>query len=130
MTGRTCPPEVILEVDEGGGEVQQQGGKWQKHAVHLVQILSLQYAVCTAAASGTYSSTRHSPRSGTDFQTYTSQLPRSRIHERIFSLRFLNTILRVLRGFRIQCLHYKPVSDHSGGGGGGGGRKGKNPYKR
>jgi hypothetical protein len=50
MTGRTCPPEVILEVDEGGGEVQQQGGKRQEHAVHLLQLFSLQYAVCTAAA--------------------------------------------------------------------------------
>ncbi len=39
----------------------------------------------------------------------------SRIHECTFSLRFLGIILRVLRievSFRIQCLHYKPVSNH------------------
>ncbi len=48
-----------------------------------------------------------------------------RIHEHTISLRFLGIILRVLMqtwGFRIQCLHYKPVLNHffSGGGGGGG----------
>jgi hypothetical protein len=45
----------------------------------------------------------------------------SRIHELTISLRFLGIILIVL-GFRIQCLHYKPVSNHfcpKGGGGGG-----------
>ncbi len=40
----------------------------------------------------------------------------SRIHERTISLRFLGIIFksRVLEtwGFRIQCLHYKPVSNH------------------
>jgi hypothetical protein len=35
----------------------------------------------------------------------------SRIHGCTISLRFLGIILGVLRGFRIQCLHYKPVSN-------------------
>ena len=30
----TCPPEVILEVDEGGGHIQEQGREGQEHAVH------------------------------------------------------------------------------------------------
>ncbi len=53
---------------------------------------------------------------------------RSRIHKRTISLRFLGIIMRVIKlvGFRMQCLHSKPVSNHFcflGGGGGGG----KNP---
>jgi hypothetical protein len=43
---------------------------------------------------------------------------RSRVHGRSISLRFLGTILRVLR--RMQCLHYTPVSNHFCLGGGGG----------
>ncbi len=41
-------------------------------------------------------------------------LSRSRIHERTNSLRFLVNHLRSSQtwGFRIQCLHYKPVSIH------------------
>ncbi len=37
---------------------------------------------------------------------------RSQIHERTISFRFLAIILKVIRGFRIQCVHHKPVSSH------------------
>ncbi len=47
---------------------------------------------------------------------------RSRIHGRTISLRFLGIILRRSQtwGFRIQCLHYKPVVNHFCWGVGGG----------
>ncbi len=51
-----------------------------------------------------------------------SQHSRSWIHERTssISLRFLGIIMRVIRGIRIQCLHYKPIKLLLLGGGGGG----------
>ncbi len=39
---------------------------------------------------------------------------RSRIHERAISLRFLNIIFSSQNlGFRLQCLHYKTVSNNT-----------------